>query len=591
MHGKKEAVKLSSTCLSCREQHLKCSGAPLCQRCRGNCTPCEFKLSRRGKRKPTAHQQSQSSARPGPVSLTTCVNCRERHLKCSGGPSCRRCAKEGRECLFKPSRRGHRKARPKRTTNPTASPLTVSLSRSPSIGPSLDSSSRSYIYFCDRTSRELCGHHDQHFWTVLCLQIGHNELAIRHTLAALGSLHESLEIGYSTWSDERAQPLHLLSLQQYNAAIKLLKQESHKLTDEVILISCILLVCFETLQNDYKSAVSLLRTGLKVLKRWQDSGGANEELVQAFSRLKLQASTFLQSAAHKLTPRNFRLSAKGRTVIPQIQIPSTFTNLRQANKCLDTMIATGYSIMDPITCIPDYPLTSKLLGRLQASCTEKYRAALNDLLCRRQHNASRFRKVALYLRIQYFISLIMTPSLILDGEMRFDNYTKEFGCIISLATAFLGIDDEEDSPGFRMGIIPSLFLCAVRCRDPVLRRKAVKLLSNRQWQERSWNSLTAGRVADEIIAVEEQGLVDIQSYTNVPSSSRIMLLKVEGMDAIASTENPGDLLERDIDGMWALPRLEDASAASANEQRLILRYVRSPWDLTSPTCETRLKVH
>jgi hypothetical protein len=37
-----------------------------------------------------------------------CSNCRERHLKCDGGPLCSRCKNEGVVCVFKPSRRGMR---------------------------------------------------------------------------------------------------------------------------------------------------------------------------------------------------------------------------------------------------------------------------------------------------------------------------------------------------------------------------------------------------------------------------------------------------------------------------------------------------
>ena len=37
-----------------------------------------------------------------------CTNCRERHLKCDGGPLCSRCRNEGAQCIFRPSRRGMR---------------------------------------------------------------------------------------------------------------------------------------------------------------------------------------------------------------------------------------------------------------------------------------------------------------------------------------------------------------------------------------------------------------------------------------------------------------------------------------------------
>ncbi|PGH14555.1 hypothetical protein AJ80_05875 [Polytolypa hystricis UAMH7299] len=39
---------------------------------------------------------------------STCTNCRERHLKCDGGPTCSRCRTDGRSCVFVVSRRGRR---------------------------------------------------------------------------------------------------------------------------------------------------------------------------------------------------------------------------------------------------------------------------------------------------------------------------------------------------------------------------------------------------------------------------------------------------------------------------------------------------
>jgi hypothetical protein len=49
----------------------------------------------------------------------TCTNCRERHLKCDGGPVCSRCRADGSSCIFIASRRGYRmNARRKAPTTP-----------------------------------------------------------------------------------------------------------------------------------------------------------------------------------------------------------------------------------------------------------------------------------------------------------------------------------------------------------------------------------------------------------------------------------------------------------------------------------------
>jgi hypothetical protein len=45
-----------------------------------------------------------------------CNKCRERHLKCDGGPQCSRCRQEGVPCHFRPSRRGMRPSNRRKST-------------------------------------------------------------------------------------------------------------------------------------------------------------------------------------------------------------------------------------------------------------------------------------------------------------------------------------------------------------------------------------------------------------------------------------------------------------------------------------------
>jgi hypothetical protein len=260
----------------------------VCTRCAGQGISCQFKLSRRGQRRP--HHKLPIRSIPGPLISATCVSCRQRHLKCSGSPACMRCSEEGTICLFRPSRRGQRNTqRLSSDAISSASQVAALLSSSLTFGESSDSkSSRSYHYFRERTSHDLSGHNDREFWTNLVMRISHHQPAIKHTLTALGSLGESLEIAYSTWRDEMAQPLHIFSLKQYSKATSLLKDDYTCVSTEVILISCVLFVCFETLQKSCESAMSLLDNGLKLLAQWQSSlSGRNSplrhELIQAFS--------------------------------------------------------------------------------------------------------------------------------------------------------------------------------------------------------------------------------------------------------------------------------------------------------------------
>lgn len=59
------------------------------------------------------------------------------------------------------------------------------------------------------------------------------------------------------------------------------------------------------------------------------------------------------------------------------------------------------------------------------------------------------------------------------------------------------------SPSFELSPIVPLFITISRCRDPIIRRRALRLLLNYRRREGVWDSLGAGLVAVEIIKREE----------------------------------------------------------------------------------------
>ncbi|KKZ67742.1 hypothetical protein EMCG_06609 [[Emmonsia] crescens] len=55
--------RVSTTCTNCRERHLKCDGGPVCSRCRADDRQCVFILSRRGRRPSVKHDTITKAAR------------------------------------------------------------------------------------------------------------------------------------------------------------------------------------------------------------------------------------------------------------------------------------------------------------------------------------------------------------------------------------------------------------------------------------------------------------------------------------------------------------------------------------------------
>ncbi|KAL1839196.1 hypothetical protein VTJ49DRAFT_1785 [Mycothermus thermophilus] len=161
-------------------------------------------------------------------------------------------------------------------------------------------------------------------------------------------------------------------------------------------------------------------------------------------------------------------------------------------------------------------------------------------------------------QIMTIILLMMTFS---DSEMHFDNFTPYFRAIVDLAFEVVGdeerraaarrcpnpafchhqsrchpptqqqqqhhpqhqrqhsplFDDGVDDmlgarhikPSFSadLGIVPPLYVVATKCRDPRLRRQAIRLLRSSARREGMWDSELTARIAMWIAEVEEEGLM------------------------------------------------------------------------------------
>ncbi len=591
--------RLSPVCLRCRERHLKCKGGPICDRCDAEGVQCLYTPTRRGQRRPV-HLPDRTNT--GIASSGTCATCRDRHLKCSGGPRCTRCAKENAPCVFQPSRRGQRKSPQQSITSRSLKeeavpPLPLEFVRSESFEDV--NAFQGFSYFLERTSQALSGYYDQDFWSVLTLQVSHEQPAIKHILIALGSLHWSIEAAYSIQCEENAEALYYVSLKHYSEAIRLLKDENaSELPIEVVLISYILFICFETMQYNTLSAMNLLSSGFTYLAKCHNiikdtQSQVVDEVSQVFSRVSLQVSTFIRAAELKLRPHPTGLFLRRRTFVPHVELPPFFSSLQQARSYLESMTETGYSVYDYPICDPDLQITPDLVLRYSAFCDSWYER-LNDFLNQNPDNNAAFQHETLQLRRLYHFACIMAPSMHDKGELRFDNHIEEFRLILSLCVRSLKLQKTgQDFPTMaykiKLGVIHGLFLIALYCRCPNLRRNAVNMLASPQCCQLSEYSYIAAKVSERIIDIEEHGLIYPSGCEDVPGPNRIRVLEVDRVSnrAFPGPNGGGD---RDIFSIWLTPRPPPDLSSVKEMRRFRIRYARSPWDLTSVNEEVYLDI-
>lgn len=111
--------------------------------------------------------------------------------------------------------------------------------------------------------------------------------------------------------------------------------------------------------------------------------------------------------------------------------------------------------------------------------------------------------------------------------MAWDRFTARYEHIVELASLIVEPSPDGNTqmqrPEFSqdMNTVGPLYALAHRCRDPVIRRKAVAILYAAPRQEGVWDSILTARVAEKVISIEEEGLGIVICAADVPDWARI----------------------------------------------------------------------
>ena len=115
-----------------------------------------------------------------------------------------------------------------------------------------------------------------------------------------------------------------------------------------------------------------------------------------------------------------------------------------------------------------------------------------------------------------------------------DSHRRECEEIVDLASSIVKAhshksNDGSEKPIFSMdqSIVTPLFTIAHRCRDPIIRRRAIALLYSAPRQEGLWHSIITARVAEKITMIEEAGLGEVTCSADVPDENRIFEIDLQ----------------------------------------------------------------
>ena len=399
---------------------------------------------------------------------------------------------------------------------------------------------RAFHFFCSKSVADCTGLFDSGFWSRLVLQASHAEPSIRHAVIALGSLHETVQEEESKFLEGR-RAYDPFALQQCNKAIGLLNQNlysNRKHSNETLLMSCAVFIYFESLQGNYESALGHIQSGLRIFRDWQAEiskpslggtaasskyqQGIDSDIVQMFSRLNLEALMFPDT---HLFPMDF-LKQDVSMVIDSV--PNAFTSLKQAKDLLDNCMS--YTFQSAAGAYFRGQSNNLHSGSPQdiinGDLISQWSTAFNAFV---QSSGPKLGpedlQRAMLLEIQYKCAKILVSVGMPPREAAFDDFQPEFGNIISLASSIIhGSGPIKSSErtihfSFDMGIVPSLYFTATRCREPSIRRQALSLLSATSRQECIWNSKMLSKIAERLILIEEEREIIEQVAGSEPTSA------------------------------------------------------------------------
>jgi hypothetical protein len=137
------------------------------------------------------------------------------------------------------------------------------------------------------------------------------------------------------------------------------------------------------------------------------------------------------------------------------------------------------------------------------------------------------RKGVAVLRLlkDYASTSIMIARTMDDDQRNWDVFIPIFEKIVCRAEELVNLDfkNNEGKPtfGVDMAFVGPLFEVSCRCRDPLIRRRAISTLRTCGRTEGLWNAFLASKVAQKVMEIEEAGLAQVQRCEDIPDWARI----------------------------------------------------------------------
>ena len=482
-----------------------------------------------------------------PKVKTGCTSCKKRRVKCDEGkPICNRCQKGSRLCAYQ-----SQQTRLLEDT-PMQIPLCYSAVRSPPITQSFSSEGEKcgFDSFRQIPAGVLGGGLGWPEWGRVVLQISESDPVLRHTVIALGAMHEDTLRSFRT-SQIGNQRLLPLAYQQYHQAIKMLRSRLHHeagISAEGNILACMLLIVFDFMQGDSRTAGVHLFGGVALLRKYMKQRNTADALI---SRISTPWRTSLERSGVLPTEGSFvaRLllsyayidfwascwmdslpALPEVSVLEGLAVESPSHPESELNVCLQTFTALENRIREFLRAakgilyqhgqqVPPTDSRRQLPSQSSTITFIEMKANLTDLLCDWNKKYYRICTDHLYhepreilafhtVAANYVKIKTMLAAAQSDGTTDYQAATADFREALTLSKM---VFEAKGFPGtsllyvnspfaFPFGIIHPLYITALNCINPSVCQEALDILTSRHWKEGAWDSLVMANIARDQLA-------------------------------------------------------------------------------------------
>ena len=414
---------------------------------------------------------------------------------------------------------------------------------------------RSFAFFLERTAPALTGFLATDFWTNLLPRACHQELSIKHALIAVSSMHEAYEP--SLTSNKQKQIVtdaerHRYALKHYNHSIghltKLKATGDSRQSIQITLIACVLFTCIEYLENNVDRAMAHMQSGVSILTNWRSNVRAGnchnqptfvefqafeDSLVQMLKRAGVQLSMFGQPLYNM---KFFDLDGNRDQADFERKPMRTLLDARVSLDKLfnKAMYFTWGRGQFPTKLAPEKLPEAR---EEQAQVTLMLQQWLADfetfIMEPRKISDAAERLGPIIMRIQHRIAVVWVAAALESSEDQYDKYLEDYKAVVSLGKSLLeaykAFEGQKLSNfSFDMEAAGPVYFAALKCRDPSLRRQAVSIVKQLGRREGLWDCDTLVKVAERIIAVEEEKLQQFPDHRYIlPSEGRVYNTKID----------------------------------------------------------------